>query len=198
MTNKPYERIPKGELGWYVLERHGAGAEILQFEVGKSPSDAWFSGQYGGMYGKSSAPYRTREEAEATLAHESGQPTTTCTHCGYLINFAYMNWRSLLKHKACFICDHWLSVIERDNPKRIVIDGHIYSDGGRNRQSLGTLGFGGREFHIVMNDGTEIKTNNLWSGGEIPEKWRERLPDNARFADARRWVECGDGTRCMS
>jgi hypothetical protein len=30
-----------------------------------------------------------------------------------------------------------------------------------------------------MLDGRSIKTNNLWFGGVIPERFRDRLPDNA-------------------
>jgi len=32
-----------------------------------------------------------------------------------------------------------------------------------------------------MNDGREIETNNLWCGGNIPKRFQEDIPDNAKF-----------------
>ena len=65
----------------------------------------------------------------------------------------------------------------------IIIDGVMYSDAGyvKNPRDSSFLGHGGRMFHIQMNDGTTISTNNLWCGGSIPEKHREILSDNASF-----------------
>lgn len=64
----------------------------------------------------------------------------------------------------------------------IIINGSLYSDGGYKKTSnTSSLGFGGREFNIRMNDGTEIFTNNLCHGGDIPENHREILCDNAVF-----------------
>jgi len=42
-------------------------------------------------------------------------------------------------------------------------------------------GFGGKEFKITFKDGREMTCNNLWHRGEIPERFLERLPDNAVF-----------------
>lgn len=65
----------------------------------------------------------------------------------------------------------------------IIINGCLYTDGGyvKNPSNTSFLGFAGRKFNIKMNDGTEIFTNNLWSGGDIPENHREILCDNAVF-----------------
>lgn len=64
----------------------------------------------------------------------------------------------------------------------IIIDGCMYTDGGYKKTNhTQFLGFGGREFNIRMNDGTEIFTNNLWCGGNIPENHRKILCDNAVF-----------------
>ena len=43
-------------------------------------------------------------------------------------------------------------------------------------------GFGGREHTIEFFDGRTVTTRNLWTQGLIPPAWRDRLPDNARFA----------------
>jgi len=42
-------------------------------------------------------------------------------------------------------------------------------------------GFGGRDFSIKFYDGRDIKTSNLWYQGEIPERFKEFLSDNAEF-----------------
>lgn len=64
----------------------------------------------------------------------------------------------------------------------IIIDGCLWTDGGYKKNTRSSfLGCSGREFTIKMNDGTEIFTNNLWCGGDIPENHREILCDNAVF-----------------
>ena len=69
-----------------------------------------------------------------------------------------------------------------DGKPFIIIDGRMYTDGGcRKNTSRSLLGFSGAEFKIKMNDGTEIFTNNLWHGGDIPENHRDILCDNAVF-----------------
>ncbi len=64
----------------------------------------------------------------------------------------------------------------------IIINGCLWTDGGYKQNTRSSfLGCAGREFTIKMNDGTEIFTNNLWCGGDIPENHREILADNAVF-----------------
>lgn len=69
-----------------------------------------------------------------------------------------------------------------DGKPFIIINGSLYTDGGYKENTKSSyLGFSGRKFNIKMNDGTEIFTNNLWHGGEIPENHREVLCNNAVF-----------------
>lgn len=42
-------------------------------------------------------------------------------------------------------------------------------------------GHGGSLFRIRMHDGTLIDSRNLWCQGPIPERFRDRLYDNAEF-----------------
>lgn len=42
-------------------------------------------------------------------------------------------------------------------------------------------GFGGARFDIEFLDGRRVTTRNLWHQGTIPEHFRGRLPDNAKF-----------------
>jgi len=34
---------------------------------------------------------------------------------------------------------------------------------------------------IKFNDGHEVACDNLWFQGEIPDCWKDRMPDNAKF-----------------
>ena len=75
-----------------------------------------------------------------------------------------------------------------DGKSFIIINGWLYTDGGyvKNPINPSWLGHSGQIFNIKMNDGTEIYTNNLWCGGEIPENHREILCDNAVFITKRK------------
>lgn len=44
------------------------------------------------------------------------------------------------------------------------------------------LGFRGCEMTFRFSDGREVVSNDVWSQGEIPTRFRERLPDNAVIA----------------
>lgn len=88
----------------------------------------------------------------------------------------------------------WADRVEsaKTDPNAIVIDGYFYRVGEDHPYRAPELcGFGGRQFLIHRHDGTLIETRNLWSGGEIPTKWREQIPDNAEFVNGERWVTLG-------
>lgn len=73
---------------------------------------------------------------------------------------------------------------DHDDPaKRVVVDGQHYLI-CEERGSLRFRGFGGRRFHIEFFDGRRATTTNLMHQGEIPAKYRELYPDNARFLTA--------------
>lgn len=84
----------------------------------------------------------------------------------------------------CFVEKLW-RMREEDylNGKQyIIVNGNLYTDGGyKKNEKSSYLGHSGRRFNIKMNNGTEIFTNNLWHGGEIPENHRNILRDNAVF-----------------
>lgn len=64
----------------------------------------------------------------------------------------------------------------------LIIDGKYYIECGyKPNIEAYLLGYGGRIFHIEHDNGNVIMTNNLWNHGTIPDRWRDRLPDNARF-----------------
>lgn len=109
----------------------------------------------------------------------------TCRICGN--KFEGRSWGSypdICSSSDCFDKALWLDRQEQHQKKLfIIINGTMYSDGGNveNPNRYQMLGYGGSRFNIKMNDGTEISTNNLWCGGEIPEENREVMSDNAIF-----------------
>lgn len=90
------------------------------------------------------------------------------------------------ERSECFDCAFWGRLLEQDaeRPETVVIvEGRHYMiepdpDQPRDR---GFAGFGGAEFTVAFNDGRVVKSRNLWTQGEIPERFREQMPDNATF-----------------
>lgn len=70
---------------------------------------------------------------------------------------------------------------DQDDPaRRVVVDGRHYLIG--DDKPGGFKGYGGSRFEIAFFDGRKVTTRDLWHQGTIPPKWRERFPNNARFA----------------
>ena len=110
----------------------------------------------------------------------------TCVECGMLDDPASIADGGRLRTRSlCFSCDLWTDrIAEVGHPGTVIVGGTFYGydpaapvRGGN--PSL--LGHGGRRFTIQHADGSTVTTNNLWCGGTIPEHFRDRIPDNARF-----------------
>lgn len=97
----------------------------------------------------------------------------------------WTNGDSMIEHQLCFDCEFWrmqhqLDVEQRGEHNWAVIDGHHYVIEPDNPNSY-FQGFGGAEFQIQWDDSTIKTTKNLWHQGEIPEKWKDTFPNNAKF-----------------
>lgn len=89
--------------------------------------------------------------------------------------------RWLFHEKLCFDCDFWLEYVERASESTSIrVDGRHYIIGDEQAVSI-FRGHGGREFRIEFKDGRIVTSTNLWQQGEIPERFRDKLPDNAVF-----------------
>jgi hypothetical protein len=55
------------------------------------------------------------------------------------------------------------------------------------------LGFGGRLWTVAYFTGEVVETNNLWYGGEVPERFRRYFQANARLTNPN-VVKGGDGS----
>lgn len=65
----------------------------------------------------------------------------------------------------------------------VIIDNYVYTirPEPRSDDDHRFLGMAGRRFDIEFFDGRKITTHNLWAGGLIPERYRDRLPNTAKF-----------------
>lgn len=118
----------------------------------------------------------------------------TCVKCGGSEECHYNDKTKadLTSRQLCFSCDFYWRFLNDPvkTPNRhhhstaVIAGGNIYTDGG-NVDSPGNgrlLGFAGHQFHFRMLDGSrDWLTNNVWHGGEIPQIWRNEIPDTAEI-----------------
>lgn len=161
---------PKKNL-WYFVG-NGRVTAIIQSE--DIPKMSYEGGPWTSLCGYCETEQQLREKQKI-----QDEP---CRECGniYSVNYIPEVRQKLLEQKVCHSCNHYLELV--DDPRGIRINGTHYMDGGR-KPPHQFLGYGGREFAIIMKDGTRISTNNLWCQGNIPEHIKDRLPDNAEFAN---------------
>lgn len=106
--------------------------------------------------------------------------TETCKFCGS--GFTRRCEPESYIGNNCFDCSFWLKKInlpEKDEARRVIVDGQHYRIGSVHSGPF--RGFGGRKFVILFDDTRVIETFCLWHQGQIPEMFREWLPDNAVF-----------------
>ena len=109
-----------------------------------------------------------------------------CKECGGIVSTCYQEeLRAQLRHRnICFYCYFWLEKLDvKDYPTTVRVSGTHYMISPDNSSTLGFKGFGGAEFRIKFNDGRYIVSHNLWCQGDIPERFKDRLPDNAVFVE---------------
>ena len=114
------------------------------------------------------------------------QKTYKCRECGKRVKVgAYDGELRLEEHKLCFTCNYWINyvILEADQPNdRIPLraKGSHYV-AVMDNSAGGFKGFGGARFIFEHVDGRVIFCNNVWHQGNIPDTFKERLPDNGRF-----------------
>jgi hypothetical protein len=103
-----------------------------------------------------------------------------CRECGEELE---REWPMPDDATVCFRCEFW--TMQHEAGGGIIVDGRHYRVGPDSRDGWDGVfrGFGGRPFVVLLNDGRRIVTDNLWTQGVIPARFRGRLPDNARFVD---------------
>lgn len=110
---------------------------------------------------------------------------THCVKCGvtgYTTNYFEPTKSRMIENSLCFECDHWTGlIIGKDNKDRVRVDGSHYMIGPENNHPSHCKGFGGAKWKIRFKDGREAETTNLWHQGQIPDIFKDELPDNAEF-----------------
>lgn len=99
--------------------------------------------------------------------------------------------KKLIERNLCFNCNFWWEYVEQvDDPNSVRVKGVHYWICSENAPRGTFRGFAGKKFKIIFftptisvahNTPRIIVTTNLWSQGEIPIRFRDRLPDNAEF-----------------
>lgn len=115
----------------------------------------------------------------------------TCSMCRDEIDRWDEKRECFKDHGLCFGCNFWRERVDQVEETTAIIDGYWYAPGNRTEGKF--RGMAGRRFDIEYFDGRKCTCYDLWSGGDIPEHFREQLPDNARFRQAER-VKVGETT----
>lgn len=122
----------------------------------------------------------------------SSTPCRDCGEANYWTGFSGEMKPVIDAEGICFTCAFWRVAVTKKHDT--VIAGRIYSPGDVNKKPGGQFnGMAGRRFEIEYFDGRRIVTHDLWSGSEIPAKYREQIPDTARFLGGAGFVKIGDG-----
>ena len=108
-----------------------------------------------------------------------------CVECQEKIKLMYGD------ENLCHTCGFWNTKVQEyteailgDNKLAIIVNGQHYMDEGATSISSNVtekmFGHSGATFKykLLVIDKIEI-TNNMWHQGEIPQHFRDRLPDNA-------------------
>jgi hypothetical protein len=118
--------------------------------------------------------------AEHSIPHvRSGKPCRFCNEANYSMMYAQCPELAVMRNKGiCFICAFW--ELKAQTPQHLIIAHRIYSI-GKGGKERGMRGMGGRVFQIEYFTGERFETNDLWGGALIPPRWRDRMPNTARF-----------------
>jgi len=118
------------------------------------------------------------------LYKEQQIPEWRCTKCGGLVGLHYYNKEQLIEHKLCQTCLFFFEQkkAHSNNPKKIVVEGDLYTMSSSDNDSGGFKGYGGRTFKIrCLKTGKITECNNLWHQGTPPEIWKDEFPNTHEF-----------------
>lgn len=105
-----------------------------------------------------------------------------CSVCGKKILRSSYDGVVLCGSEECWPYYYW-SKIAREKDEHIIIDDECYTIGNEEAGKWSTRGYGGKKFIIKKSDDTIITTTNLWHNGNVPERFKELLPNNATFIE---------------
>lgn len=119
-----------------------------------------------------------------------------CKVCGEPIRLSFdtETLMRMCERRMCHGCSFYESIASKTEDRPTVIKGGIYWPG--NGYGRKDCGMGGRRFDIEYFDGRRITTFDLWCSGVVPEAFRDRLPDTARFLGGAHRAQVGE-TMCF-
>lgn len=91
--------------------------------------------------------------------------------------------------------EEWISKREKDPEHFIICGGERYYIGCEDTPARGRgRGFGGDTFYIRYLDSNKVvKSTNLYHNGDVPERWKGRLPDTVEFISKTEYEKITDG-----
>lgn len=104
-----------------------------------------------------------------------------CRECGRPDLANYTCREKMLREELCFSCNLWT---ERIGEMQVVSRAWETYSIGRGGGSASSKGFGGARWVVTFDDGRVVNTDDLWSGGPVPEHFRDRFQPNATVAGA--------------
>lgn len=136
-------------------------------------------------------------------AREASASRKTCSICGAPMNINEFDTRAIItrkmkKEQLCFSCAFWKDKIDNPVPGREIINGCHYVFHEWVKTPIPFQGSGGYRYYILKNDGSVLRSNNVWFQGNIPERFKEQLPDTARMITKRAFyaIKNIEGFKC--
>ena len=156
---------------WFLIQRH----DNKKIEIVRA--------NYKGLKDLSYCSHEYKTKSDLIVGEEIYPKY--CKSCGGYIklNFVEPVRTKLLKKEICFYCDFWETIEESlSSPQRVIIDGKSYWINPDVDRNTSFAGFGGAEFKIQKFDSEDIiVTHNLWHQGTVPDHFKERIKNNAKF-----------------
>lgn len=133
-------------------------------------------------------------KSDSVFSGAASAPCKICEASDFHGNYASDIGERMKRDGICFTCAFWEMRAEAGCPT--VIDNCVYSPGNNTNENSRAdfRGCAGRRFDIeYLDDGQKITTFDLWVGGVVPERWRERIPNTAKFLSGAERVMVGGG-----
>lgn len=178
---KPLRTIePRSGRVTFLHFGQGTSVRMLRCEQATEPEFVLHHSYFGHV--ALAVPAKLWDLLESGLGLREG--AITCKRCGGVDcskSFDAPTGARMERLRFCFGCVAWFDrAKQRRDPRSVRVSGVHYwiepDDPGWPYQ-----GYGGAEFRISFHDGRTVTTHNLWRQGEVPDQWRDLLPDNAQF-----------------
>lgn len=170
---RPPKPIKLPEKKWFLCQNFHGYQELIHTD--EYPKVGGLRGEWSSC----TSGYNTKEDlfkARKILPNR-------CVECGNLVETCYQEPEQMIERNMCFSCNLWTNRIQSANRSNVmIVEGCMYTLGSGDTDAAGFKGFGGAEFEfrrLTTLSNATIKSKNVWFGGEIPNRFKERIPDNA-------------------